>query len=618
VYDLKRCPLIRREGAEGRRGTVARDDGGISASQQRGTRSLLSGTASSARTCPFGLPKSSGFSVDETGVSDVTWLVPEGFPYTLQLDIGASHLFSCFKVPQSRTSGELDIAATMFVALTNNAPKIETRRALVIVNMQNDTFGVGTDLKMVSTDIVEKAKVIIPAFRKLGDIVWATTEFHTQPPDNAEPKDLSDLSQATHLGLDYYFASSRERAIQRQTAPGAEPQNSNLQAFERDDTDDSIAKYLQRAQAGKAPLMYAAGSRGAQIKDDLQPFVDPNMDLQIIKHHHSAFDSTPLLMSLRMKMVTHIYLAGTMTNISVYSTAADAVRHGFEVTVVEDCLGARSEARHVEAMGKMADFLGVSGADSDEIVAEATGGEAPPDADETLFSGPGLEGIVSQKLSDALRPPPPLFNETRDREASDERNSYTNRSAPFGSPQERMTDKTRSPQGSNEPTEHSTPSVGERSPQASMKGSSRKEKQGAHRECGPGDAIGEGDSEIVLNALSPELTKNAFELVREEAAWQVMYHLTGEVPRRVAVQGEVGENGAVPIYRHPADEAPPLLEFTPAVQKIREELQLLLKQPFNHVLIQLYRGGEDYISEHSDKVSRWGSSNALCLSFLIL
>lgn len=82
-----------------------------------------------------------------------------------------------------------------------------------------------------------------------------------------------------------------------------------------------------------------------------------------------------------------------------------------------------------------------------------------------------------------------------------------------------------------------------------------------------------------------------------------MRHRSGEVPRRVAVQGEIGMNGSIPIYRHPADESPPLLEFTPTVLKIRDELQMLLKQPFNHVLIQLYRSGQDNISEHSDKVS---------------
>lgn len=37
------------------------------------------------------------------------------------------------------------------------------------------------------------------------------------------------------------------------------------------------------------------------------------------------------------------------------------------------------------------------------------------------------------------------------------------------------------------------------------------------------------------------------------------------------------------------------------MQKIREQVEQALQHPVNHVLIQLYRTGADYISEHSDK-----------------
>jgi alkylated DNA repair dioxygenase AlkB len=56
-----------------------------------------------------------------------------------------------------------------------------------------------------------------------------------------------------------------------------------------------------------------------------------------------------------------------------------------------------------------------------------------------------------------------------------------------------------------------------------------------------------------------------------------------------------------PIYRHPADESPPLLPFSQTVSLIREQVQKILNHPVNHVLIQHYRSGADYISEHSDK-----------------
>lgn len=75
----------------------------------------------------------------------------------------------------------------------------------------------------------------------------------------------------------------------------------------------------------------------------------------------------------------------------------------------------------------------------------------------------------------------------------------------------------------------------------------------------------------------------------------------GEVPRLVAVEGEVGPDGSFPIYRHPADESPPLHPFSPTVDAIRQHVQKVIQHPVNHVLIQFYRTGTDYISEHSDK-----------------
>jgi alkylated DNA repair dioxygenase AlkB len=61
------------------------------------------------------------------------------------------------------------------------------------------------------------------------------------------------------------------------------------------------------------------------------------------------------------------------------------------------------------------------------------------------------------------------------------------------------------------------------------------------------------------------------------------------------------DSHSYPIYRHPADESPPLCPFSPTVSKIRAHVERALQHPVNHVLIQLYRSGADYISEHSDK-----------------
>ncbi|KAG2337395.1 hypothetical protein BDR05DRAFT_970376 [Suillus weaverae] len=126
-------------------------------------------------------------------------------------------------------------------------------------------------------------------------------------------------------------------------------------------------------------------------------------------------------------------------------------------------------------------------------------------------------------------------------------------------------------------------------------------KQTPPSSLGVGDKIGEGDSSLVLDLLPPELCDTAFKQMIDEVDWNVMYHRGGEVPRRVAVEGEITDDGSFPIYRHPADESPPLRRFSPTVATIREHVEKVLDHPVNHVLIQHYRSGADYISEHSDK-----------------
>jgi nicotinamidase-related amidase/alkylated DNA repair dioxygenase AlkB len=128
---------------------------------------------------------------------------------------------------------------------------------------------------------------------------------------------------------------------------------------------------------------------------------------------------------------------------------------------------------------------------------------------------------------------------------------------------------------------------------------------------GPEDSIGEGDSCIKYNLLPPAerdsinekalLSSTIFRGLYNEVDWQKMYHAAGEVPRLVAVQGLSGSDGSKPVYRHPSDQSPPLLPFSAKVKLVKEAAEKVVGHPLNHVLIQLYRDGKDYISEHSDK-----------------
>jgi nicotinamidase-related amidase/alkylated DNA repair dioxygenase AlkB/glutathione S-transferase len=128
---------------------------------------------------------------------------------------------------------------------------------------------------------------------------------------------------------------------------------------------------------------------------------------------------------------------------------------------------------------------------------------------------------------------------------------------------------------------------------------------------GPGDTIAEGDSRIIYDFFpadykhptdpSKPLKDLIFQQLYNEVRWQKMIHQTGEVPRLVCCQGSFEADGSMPVYRHPTDQALPLLQFSPQVKVIQRQAEMLVGHSLNHVLIQLYRSGQDFISEHSDK-----------------
>lgn len=80
-----------------------------------------------------------------------------------------------------------------------------------------------------------------------------------------------------------------------------------------------------------------------------------------------------------------------------------------------------------------------------------------------------------------------------------------------------------------------------------------------------------------------------------------MNHKGSQVPRLISIQGDLGPDGEQPLYRHPADEQPELVSWTPMALASRDIVAERVGQPFNHALIQKYRSGRDNIGEHADK-----------------
>ena len=523
-----------------------------------------------------------------------------------------------------------------------NLPLFETRKALIIINLQNDSLYVKDDLYITKNrDFVPRLKEMIPYFRKHGEIVWVKTHLGILPsapaPDaakveeesaklaeknrkeqkqkerqmkdelqNEQPREeavrrdkLDPVDPNGGPGKDFptYHPSSKAkgRMMQASSETRAEKRTADMQVF--DDKENVFEKQLTKPRKGQQARFYIAGTKGAEICDDLLDTMDESQDLVVTKHHYSAFDQTSLLTALRAKLVTEIYLCGCLTNVGVYSTAADAVQHGLQVTVVEDCLGYRSEDKHEEAMKQMADIMGVHGIDTEEII-EESGGRPVPDAE--------TPGITLEELS--LHSPTMTARGLANMAAMD--------AVDQENPIEQPADPAKIGRKSSSPIQPVTavdlsqrngkPQIGpDSTPKPSPEPSSTKNRGSWNlsrsHSLGPNDRIGSGDSRIIHNAIDPNIMNTSFSKVKNEVDWQTMFHRSGQVPRLVAVQGEIGPEGDIPLYRHPADESPPLSPFTPVIQQIRRGIEKVLSQSFNHALIQLYRDGVDNISEHADK-----------------
>ena len=530
-----------------------------------------------------------------------------------------------------------------------NLPLFETRKALIIINLQNDSLYVKDDLYITKNrDFVPRLKEMIPYFRKHGDVVWVKTHMGVVPPapasnpeqveeaaarlaeknreeQNAAEQKMQEESRSEEAreadarhnvldpvdpnagpGSDYpmFYPSSKTKNLMMQASAKtrAEKRTADLQVF--DDKSNVLEKHLSKPRKGQQARFYIAGTKGAELCDELLEVVDESLDLVVTKHHYSAFDQTSLLTALRAKLVTEIFLCGCLTNVGVYSTAADAVQHGLQVSVVEDCLGYRSEDKHEEAMRQMADIMGVQGIDSEEII-EESGGRPVPDAetpgitlDELSLHSPVMatRGLVDTKVADAGDH---VKSKTVSEEQGADHPKHTLPAAQVRPRKGSLRSPKKTPKQDRSLIDGVEPSSRSPEPPSARVRSSRNHSRS--QTLGPNDSIGSGDSRIIHNAIDPSTIDEAFMILKEEVGWQTMYHRSGQVPRLVAAQGELGRDGETPIYRHPADESPPLLPFTPTVQRIRREVEALLNQSFNNALIQLYRNGVDYISEHSDK-----------------
>ena len=577
----------------------------------------------------------------------------------------------------------------MFLGTNFEPPPVHTRTALLAIDFQRDFTSKDGNLPVADAEnIVRRVAALANEFRENGDIVWATTEF--QGPRETVSKDTGAYS----VILPRFLPSVEDTADNGngQVSSPASPASSSKDRGKLSKTDREA--FLADLPDDGGLRCCLPGSQGSEMDEQLASVMDTSRDICVTKSNYSAFADESLLLTLRTKLVTELYLCGSLSHISVYATAIDAIRYGFTINILEDCVGHGNAECHAEALRQMRDILGAEFVTSFELLEDLRA--APTSSSQTVVDdGPSFVGIpAATGSSDSLTLRPKVErwisglsdDEPNDASALEEimreskarrdaatplrRRSTKPRSAkakhvttsvPSTSPPrkrstedidpkdtltiEGISGRRQSPQVSQNPnlsqidarpprrrrtdeksisSNDSLNGTGRRSPptrQISTPATETRKRlepkalPAASADPGvehtglgedpidsdPERYLGEGDAYLVTNFLSTSEIEDMFERVKAEVQWQKMFHRSGEVPRMVSVQGTISEDDSVPIYRHPVDQSLDLLPWSPTVDLIRSRLEKELGQPFNHALIQLYRSGEDNISEHSDK-----------------
>ncbi|KAI1821482.1 hypothetical protein F4861DRAFT_532917 [Xylaria intraflava] len=478
-------------------------------------------------------------------------------------------------------------------------PSLPTRKALLVVDAQNDFLAEDGPLTVkFPSDLPERLNDLASNFRRNGgEIIWVQSQFETSRPV-ADEQILTDAS--SQLANPAPGRGGHPRTAPLGIGPARSPE-----AF--------------LTVVGKGQPCVRPGAPGTEMHPVVKQAVGPK-DHVLVKTFYSAFKVDELLRLLRVRLVTELFICGSSTNIGVMATAIEAASHGYSISIVEDCCGSQSMSQHRAALRRITTMTGctvlraaeVQGAMKPQSITperpgryQATAGDRSP----TVRLHRGKEDAVAPSASAILSSIERLS--LSDKPAADAEHmpeipaqQQSQRQRPRPSPALQPLASLECPAATAGVSIYPSPgepaiASAESTPSAASRKNGTMAPQDANSSgSGP---LCEGDTKVIYDLLPEPLVHNIFERIRCEVDWQRMSHQGGEVPRLVAVQGQVEADGSKPIYRHPADESPPLLPFTPAVDEISRAVEAKLQHPLNHVLIQFYRDGNDYISEHSDK-----------------
>ncbi|KXS95802.1 hypothetical protein AC578_6255 [Pseudocercospora eumusae] len=577
--------------------------------------------------------------------------------------------------------------SSLFALLSQQNTNLQTRNGLIVLGLQNDFISRDGKLPVRDTRFLDRLTHLVSDFREHGDIIWVRSQFEANRPVNG----LGASADTVIAGHDRHdqAKSSKQKTKSPSKTPKTPPKPKSLKL------DEEL--FLTPTDTREPCCM--PGSRGAEYIDRVKPLIQQR-DMQLTNTHYSAFGGTSLLVSLRSKLITDLFVCGCITNLSVYATAMDAARYGIRIILVEDCLGYRRKDRHDMAVHQLEDYMSAETMSSKKVMEElrdSFADEADHSDNQDSASSKGENAgskprtiEVDSDLDDDEEVSLPIVRpftrveletsacsrsaagqittqreqsssaqsvgregeRTADREdkhdqrvtvqsdvdaASSHRNLNTRDSPPRQNtepwldiiPEDKIRnhDTTLTTQVSSHPGLAALCSTAKLSSATALEYQAMMDKAMQNQKSSSSPSAGEPlfgrdkemesqGSRMLHDLLPQDQAESIFDELNSEINWQTMHHQTGAVPRLVCCQAAVAEDGSMPVYRHPADQTLPTTPWTAAVDRVRRAAELVAGHHLNHALIQLYRSGNDYISEHSDKtLDIMPGSNIVNVSF---
>lgn len=275
--------------------------------------------------------------------------------------------------------------SSLFALLQSQSTPLQTKKGLIVLGLQNDFISPNGKLPVNDTGYLDRIIRLVPAFREYGDIIWVRSEFEGNRKVNGFDTPGDTVIAGNSLGVDSDLSPSSDQSPvptkKFKVAPDFYSEDWALQA----DVPKSASKTakstatLPHPQNGDDEELFLTqtsnrqpccirGSYGAAFADKIKPLIQQGKDMQVVKSHYSAFGATSLLLTLRSKLITELFVCGNMTNLSVYATAMDAARYGISITLITDCLGYRKQDRHDLAIKQLREIMSADVIKSDRVI----------------------------------------------------------------------------------------------------------------------------------------------------------------------------------------------------------------------------------------------------------